>query len=130
MATGNFKTMAGFPLITTQEGCEDDLVVAEMEKAAQDLNERQTFFKVSVESGYYDGVQFYVEGEYHNVMGWDENDAVDEFGMTLGEVQNDYLHAQEVVREGLLEAAGRIGLARLEVSARFSNGETWYRRVD
>ncbi len=129
MATSNFKTMSGFPLITTQEGREDNLAVAEMEKVAEELNERQDFFKVSVESGYYDGVQFYVKGEYHNVEGWDENDAMDEFGMTLGEVQNDYIHAQEVVREGLLEAAERIGLARLEVSARFSNGETWYRRV-
>ena len=39
--------------------CEENF--REMEKYAEGINDRQPFFKVSVKSGYYSGVQFFVE---------------------------------------------------------------------
>lgn len=165
MATANFKTMADFPLIVSDDirekicpdcgcGCPDDADkcescgadlsevetivdefqceerMREMEKVAAELNDSQEFYTVSVESGYYAGVQFYVEGKYYNVEDWTNADAQDEFGICRSEMLRRYKVAGNTIRRGLHKAAKDLGLDTLVCTARFSNEEAWYTKVE
>ena len=130
MATSNFRTMDNFPLIVAAEGMDGDCgIVCDMETVAEELNAEQPFFKVSVKGGYYEGCQFFVEEKYEGLCRWGEEDAQDEFGKPLDEVLREYEEAFRSVKAGLESAKKGLGLVELAVSARFSNGETWYRKV-
>lgn len=165
MATANFKTMADFPLIASDDirekicpecgcGCPDDADkcehcgcdisevdsivddflcderTREMEKVAEELNEAQDFYTVSVESGYYSGVQFYVDENYWKVEKWTNSDAQDEFGICRSEMLRRFKVAGNKIRRGLYKAAKDLGLDVLVCTARFSNGEAWFTKVD
>lgn len=101
----------------------------EMEAVAERLTEGQDFFKVSVESGHYGGVQFFVEDKFYDVENWTNDDAQDEFGICRSECLRRYKVAENFVRKGLEKASKEMGLDKLAITARFSNGETWYSKV-
>ena len=105
-------------------------IIGEMEKVADALNEAQPFYKVTVESGYYSGVQFYVEAKYWKLEEMDNEESRDEFGMCRSEMLRKFKVAGNTIRKGLRKAAEELGLDELLVAARFSNGETWYSKVD
>jgi ribosomal protein L40E len=164
MATGNFRTMADFPLIVKGEeyikvcpecylsnsseaekcecGCDLSEVEAivdefaceytmkEMEKVAAELNEVQSFYTVSVESGYYAGVQFYVDAKYCDIEDMSNEESRDEFGMCRSEMLRRFKVAGNTIRRRLYKAKDELGLDELICTARFSNGEAWYQRVD
>ena len=98
----------------------------EMEAVAERLTEGQDFFKVTVESGYYGGIQFYVDEKFYEVENWTNEDAQDEFGICRSECLRRYKVAENFVRKGLEKASKEMGLDKLAITARFSNGETWY----
>lgn len=165
MATANFKTMADFPLIVSDDirekicpecglgncedadkcedcGCDisevktviDNFLCSErareMEKVAEELNEVQDFYTVSVESGYYAGLQFYVEGKYWHIEDMSNEESRDEFGVCRSEMLRRYKVAGNKIRRGLYKAAKDLGLDTLVCTARFSNGEAWYTKVE
>lgn len=165
MATANFKTMADFPLIVSDDirekrcpecglgnrddadkcedcGCDltgvepivDDFLCAartqEMGKVAEELNGVQDFYTVSVECGYYAGVQFYVEDKYYDVSAMDNEEARYEFGVCRSEMLRRYKVAGNTIRRGLYKAAKDFGLDTLVCTARFSNGEALYTKVE
>lgn len=101
----------------------------DMEKVADELNAAQKFYKVTVESGYYEHVQFYVDEIYWDVEHWDNDDAQNEFGICRSEMLRRYKVAENTVVRGLRKAAKEMGLDELGICARFSNGETWYSKV-
>lgn len=103
--------------------------VNDMEKVAERLNDMQSFYKVSVESGYYSGLQFYVEDNYYDVENWDNEDAQNEFGVCRSEVLRRYKVAGNTIRRELRKARKELCLIELCVRARFSNGETIYSQV-
>lgn len=165
MATANFKTMADFPLIVTDnkyvkrcpecyisnsadaekceecgcnlsevetelDDCEMDYIYEEMKKVADELNDAQPFYTVSVESGYYAGIQFYVEDKYYDVSAMDNEEARDEFGVCRSEMLRRFKVAGNTIRRRLHKAKDELGLTELVCTARFSNGEAWYTKVD
>lgn len=101
-------------------------IVQSMEEKARELNEYLTFHTVSVESGYYSGVQFYVEEKYGDLETWDNSDAQYEFGMCRSKMLRKYNSEGNWLRRMLQKAKDELGLMELGVTARFSNGETWY----
>ena len=101
----------------------------EMEAVAKRLTEGQDFFEVTVESGYYSGIQFYVYEKFYDVENWTNEDAQDEFGICRSECLRRYKVAENFVRKGLEKARTEMGLDKLAITARFSNGETWYSKV-
>jgi len=107
----------------------NDERVTEMNKVADELNAAQKFFKVTVESGYYEHVQFYVEENYWDVENWDNDDAQNEFGICRSEMLRRYKVAENTVVRGLRKAAKQYGYDEIAICARFSNGETWYSKV-
>jgi hypothetical protein len=163
MATGNFKTMADFPLIVKDDmmikycphcemyvdaaekcgSCGADLTevesgydevgmddfVKEMEEKCTAMNNAQPFYKVSVESGYYCGVQFYVEENYYNLEKWDNVDCRNELDMCRSEMLRKYKAAGNMIRRELGKARKELGMMELGIAARFSNGETIYTKI-
>lgn len=164
MATGNFKTMANFPLIVAMpaytkvcpecglgqdnenEKCEDcgcDLTKVEatvdefylqdmcenMKKVAEHLNEVQDFYEVTVEDGYYQGIQFYVTDKYEGLADWDAEDVMCEFGLRRRIALRRYNAACKRIQNELIKAKNELGLKHFGVYARFSNGECWYNEV-
>lgn len=101
----------------------------EMKAAADQMNEKQKFFEVTVESGYYSGLQFYVEDKYNDVENWDNDDAQYEFGCCRSEMLRRFKVAENTINRELEKAMKELGLIKLGVVARFSNGETIYTKV-
>ena len=101
-------------------------ISANMEGKAKELNEYLTFYTVSVESGYYSGLQFYVEEKYCNLEEMDNEESNYEFGMCRSKMLRKYKSEGNWLRRELQKAKADLGLMELAVSARFDNGETWY----
>ena len=106
-----------------------DGLVSDMERVAAELNDAQQFFEVSVKSGYYSGVQFYVEDRHGDVTTYDNEGAKYEFGVCRSEMLRRFKVAGNRVRRGLHKAKKELGLDEIVCYARFSNGECVYRRV-
>ena len=119
--------------LTGVEAVYDDFaceyITHEMEAVAERLNAAQPFYKVSVESGYYSGKQFYVEDKYWHIADMDNEESQDEFGMCRSLMLRKVKVAANMIRRELRNAKKELGLIELGVAARFSNGETWYCKV-
>lgn len=100
----------------------------EMQRVADEINEKQDFFTVSVESGYYRGVQFYVEEKY-DMECLDNDDAHYYFGMCRSKAIRKAQVAENKVRKMLNKAKAELGLLELEKVAQFSDGSALYERV-
>lgn len=98
---------------------------------AKKANEDQDFYTVTVESGYYTGLQFYVTAKYDedDVERMDDDDCDYEFGKTKAEALADLRAAAETVRKELECAKEELGLTELSCIGVFSNGEAVYRKV-
>ena len=105
-----------------------DSMASEMNHAAEDLNFYLRFHEVSVESGYYSGVQFYVHEKY-DVESMDNEDTNYEFGMCRSVALRKYKSEVNFICRKLREAKDNLGLMELGVTARFSNGEVWYSEI-
>lgn len=105
-----------------------DSMVFEMEHKAKDLNSHLRFHEVSVESGYYSGVQFYVHEKY-DMESMDNEDTNFEFGMCRSVALRKYKSEVNFIRRKLREAKDGLGLMELGVIGRFSNGEVWYSEI-
>ena len=108
--------------------CED--LAQQMKKVADELNNAQPFYKVTVESGYYSGIQFYVDEKYCDIEDMSNEESQDEFGMCRSKMLRKYKVAGNMIRKGLYKAKDELGLDELVCTARFSNGEAWYSKVD
>lgn len=106
---------------------EDDY--SNMKWYADKANEEQDFFTVTVESGYYTGLQFYVEEKYDDIEEWSNDDAQYEFGMSRSEMLRKYKAAGNAVRKMLAKAKEDLCLTELSCMGVFSNGEAVYRKV-
>ena len=108
--------------------CED--IYKMMVKAAERMNDAQPFYKVTVESGYYCGAQFYVEDLYDGIEDFTNEYARDEFGLCRSEMLRRYKVAGNKIRKALYAAKDELGLDELVCIGRFSNGEAVYEKVD
>lgn len=122
---------------TTLEGVEeqfDDLamedITSEMERTAERMNEYLTFHNVEVKSGYYVGVQFYVEEKYDGIEDYTNEDTNYEFGMCRSKTLRKYKSEVNWLRRELLKAREDLGLIQLGCIGIFSNGEAVYERID
>ena len=102
----------------------------EMKRKADELNEYLTFYTVSVESGYYSGLQFYVDDKYYHIEEMDNEESQDEFGMCRSKMLRKFKSETNWLCRALRKARADLGLMELACTARFSNGEAVYTRVD
>lgn len=106
-----------------------EYLYGEMKKVAERLNAEQPFYSVSVESGHYCGMQFYVDEKYWHLEQMDNEESQDEFGMCRSAMLRKYKTAGNMIRRELRKAKADLGLWELGIVAQFSNGETMYTKV-
>lgn len=96
----------------------------------EELNNGLTFFEVKALSGYYEGLQLYVEHlHYDDIKEIDNDDAHYFFdccrSVCLRKYRSEYNRLLKILKQFAEEHC----MIQLAVSARFSNGETWYSKV-
>jgi ribosomal protein L40E len=87
------------------------------------------FHKVTVESGYYCGIQFYVEELYEDAEDFTNEDSNHEFGLCRSAMLRKLKSERNRISRELRKAAADLCLDELIVVGRFSNGECLYSRV-
>lgn len=143
MATSNFWTQDNFPLYAIDDSdmdwMEADEFYSGLKEHLDDVNDGLTFFRITVRYGYYCGAQFYIEmTEDADNAGFTENGAEfadnestrDYLDMCLSQAKRKYEAEQRKVCKLMKKIGEAWGFEQYAVSARFSNGETWYTKVE
>ena len=95
------------------------------------LNRGLTFHKVSIESGYYTGLQFYVEEEHDlERYEYDNDDCEWNFGMSRSRAYCMFYAERLKIQKRLAELAYEHGMDELFCVGVFSNGEAVYEKVE
>lgn len=138
MATANFWTMQNFPLyardFTDENGDFDDwecdVICDDIETELFMLNNDFLFHRIELKSGYYCGVQFYVQTK-HDPDGdaYDNEDCHYYFDMCRSVTMRKYHAEQNKINKILAKIAQKYAFDKLAVCACFSNGETWYSKT-
>ena len=137
MSAPNFRTMENFPLFafdTTDEDGEpmewweiNDFCSA-IEAALEDLNYDFLFHKITLESGYYTGLQFYVE-ELSDPNELDNEDCRYEYDLCRSVAIRRYKSEINKINRALRKLATANGFEEYYCGGIFSNGEAIYYRV-
>ena len=119
--------LANVEAVYDELGMQD--ICRDMETVAKWLTDAQPFYDVTVQSGYYAGLQFYVDCKYYDIESMDNEDAQCEFGLCRSVMLRKFESAGNMIRRELKKAKAELGLMELGVTARFSNGETLYTEI-
>lgn len=103
--------------------------IMQLEDELEELNEKLHWYKLSIESGYYDGMQILVDTDWLNIGEWSEEDCKDEFDLTKKETMLMMLEEQKTICE-YLKTTSQYGLREIVCDGVFSNGEAIYHYVD
>lgn len=130
MSTPNFRTMENFPLFTIEPADELDAydLESELSEALEEINDELTFHKVELQSGYYYGLQFYVD-ELHDPNEYDNDDCRYEFDLCRSVAIRRYESEINKITRRLRRLASGYGFEELCCVGVFSNGEAVYSRV-
>lgn len=143
MSTPNFRTQSAFPLYcfddSDMEWWEAEDYFSMVRDDLDELNSELSFFRITLESGYYCGVQFYVElTDAADNAGFTERGA--EYAdnqscrwyldMCLSQAKRKFESEQRKVCKLMRRAADAWGFDEYVCVAVFSNGEALYDRAD
>ena len=100
----------------------------EIEDKLLDFNRGLLFHEVKLQSGYYSGVQFYVEINYDLTEDQDysNDDCHYYFDCCRSVAYRKYASEVRKINRKLVEFAKAYGFQEYVCTARFSNGEAWY----
>lgn len=99
----------------------------EIEKEVEAINRDLIFHKVSVESGYYYGAQFYVEAEHDlDNYEYDNDECHYYFDCCRSVAHRKYEAEKRKITRLLVKLGKRYGFQEYVCTARFSNGEAIY----
>lgn len=148
MSTGNFVTMKDFPLYAKDDeefiirdkkgnylgldNWEIEDFICYLSEELDNINSDLMFYEISLKHGYYSGIQFYVNEkyEYEDIKKWwDNSDCKSEFDLCKSNTLRKYDREFNKVNKILKRLAKKYRFENYYVSARFSNGETWYSKV-
>lgn len=97
----------------------------EIEQELEDINDNLMFHKISLRSGYYYGMQFYVEVE-HDPEDYDNDNCHYYFDCCRSVACRKYEAEQRRINRKLAELGKRWGFQKVVCTARFSNGEACF----
>ena len=111
---------------------EAEYICNEIEKRLKEIN--LIFHTIELKSGYYSGVQFYVETKDFNEdangeLDLDNDDAHYYYDMCRSQARRKYKTEINKINKLLKELGNKYGFEAYGVSARFSNGECWYSKI-
>jgi len=102
----------------------------EVEDELENINDNLIFHKITLKSGYYSGLQFYVEEVHDNledfIRYWDNADCQYQFGFYKSQAVRKFRGEINKVNRVLKKLAAAYGFEEYCVFAVFSNGEVWY----
>lgn len=128
MSCANFKKMDNFNLFIRDYDEEDYFLVRDIEEALESLNRSFLFHKISVESGHYYGIQFYVEESY-DLDELDNDDCRYYFDMFRSVAIRRHTSETNKINRILSRMADEYGFEEVFCSSVFSNGEAVYTPV-
>jgi len=110
-----------------------------MKPLIEEFNDNLTFHKLGLASGYYDGLEIVLEKEPDSedpeeLAGIVQEDSGYFYGDNSGKAKFQkramlkYQKECEMIEDWLDSVAAEYGFQKFGVTARFSNGETWYSR--
>lgn len=93
----------------------------------EDLNDRLSFHHITVQSGYYTGLQLYVAVEHElDEYDYDDDDCWYYFGMSRSAAYCKFFAERVKVRKAMERIARWHGMRQLNLIGVFSNGEAIY----
>ena len=102
----------------------------EIERELDDLNYDLMFHKISLRSGYYSGVQFYVETEHDlDEYDYDNDEFHYYFDCCRSVAYRKYEAEKRKINRKLTELGKRWGFQEVVCIARFSNGEAIFQPI-
>ena len=126
MSCANFKTMENFSLfVRDYDECEMLFIIHDIEDTLQNLNYSLTFHKVELRSGYYNGIQFYVE-EIHNPNELDNDDCRYYFDLFRSVAIRRYKSEINKLNRILGRLAQEYDFHEIYCAGVFGNGEALY----
>ena len=113
---------------------EAEYICGEIDKKLEEINYNLIFHKIELKSGYYSGVQFYCETMHHDEdangeLDLDNDDAHYYYDMYRSQARRKYKSEINKINKILKKLGEEYGFEAYGVSARFSNGETWYTKI-
>lgn len=129
MSCANFKSMDNFNLFIRDYDDEEYFIIRDIEETLESLNDSLTFHKITLESGYYSGLQFYVE-ENDNPNEMDNEDCRYYFDMFRSVAIRRYNSEINKISRLLRRLADEYDFEEVVCTARFSNGEAEYTRAN
>lgn len=108
---------------------ECEAVESDMERANAEFD----FHKITLESGYFTGVQFFVEEKfngYDKMEDMDNEDCQYYYGECRSKILSRYYAEVRKVQKAMAKIAADYGFSELICIGRFSNGEAVYEKVD
>ena len=108
--------------------------IKDIEEKLETINNDLIFHKIELESGYYSGVQFYCETkdfdeDKNGELDIDNYDAHYYYDMCRSQARRKYKTEINKINKLLKKLGEEFGFDAYGVSARFSNGETWYTKI-
>ena len=106
----------------------------EINEKLKTVNNDLIFHKIELKSGYYSGVQFYCETkdfdeDANGELDLDNDDAHYYYDMYRSRARRKYKSEINKINKILKKLGEEYGFEAYGVSARFSNGETWYSKI-
>lgn len=108
----------------------DDYAYSEAQNKIDELNKSLKFFKLQLEPGYYAGVQIVID-DNNCPDGWYFERYFDfaDYGVNRYVLRRMVEAEKRRINNELLPGFRAYGFEHYGISARFSNGETWYSRI-
>lgn len=127
MATGNFVTSEHFPIVAmTSEEWEETRF--DFPWILDAVNENFLFFRARFQDGYYEGVQLIFD-ELYNPEEMDNYETRCEFDLCRSVAIRKYHAEINKINHMIDKLCKETEWCKYGVSARFSNGETWYSKI-
>lgn len=107
-----------------------DLFKEDMEWSGIDeLNDTLLWYNVRLKSGYYDGVQFYIDTEWSPIDGWDDDECYMYFDRNKEETKQMIEEEKKRINDFLNGMVELFGFERIRCVGVFSNGEAVYEKM-
>lgn len=95
-----------------------------------EVNDTLLWYNIRLKSGYYDGVQFYIDTEWLPIEGWDDEECEYYFDRNKEETKKMIEEEKERINKFLDEMVTLFGFERIRCVGVFSNGEAVYEKAE
>lgn len=104
-----------------------DVYIDSIQNEINKLNDTLKWYKVELKSGYYNGVQIYVDTKWYDISNWDDEDCDVEFDLNKADTIKMIDCEKNNINEWFKEIPKQYGFEELICLGVFSNGEAIYK---